>query len=216
MTKIGTRRLVESAILIGISTALVIVSSLFPLSLPFGGSVTFMSMLPVILISYRYGIKWGIFCGFVFSIVHMLTGFKSVSAFFLPGDNQMALWKALLVCLLDYVLAFTAVGLGGLFRNKFKNPALALSVGAIASLSITYLMHFISGVLFYGAWAEWFFTQDSVKNLGAWVLEHMSGFSLAAFYSLIYNGLYMVPEIIITVIGAVIVSKIPSIRKKMS
>lgn len=215
MTKVNTRRLVESAILIAIATALIIISSAFPLSLPFGGSVTFMGMLPIVLISYRYGVKWGLFCGFVFSIIQMLTGFKTVSAFFMPGENQMVLWKALLVCLLDYVLAFTAIGFGGLFRNKFKSPAVALSLGAVVALSLTFLMHFISGVLFYAAWAEWFFTQDSIKAFGDWVLANISGTSLVVFYSLIYNALYMVPEIIITVIGALVVSKIPSISRKM-
>ncbi|MFZ2538388.1 MAG: energy-coupled thiamine transporter ThiT [Oscillospiraceae bacterium] len=215
MTKTNTHRLVESGILIAIAVVLVLISSILPLSLPFGGSITFMSMLPIILISYRYGIKWGLFCGFVFSIIQMLTGFKTVSAFFIPGDSQVILWKAIAICFLDYVLAFTVIGLGGLFRNKFKSPMVALVLGTVFALLLRFAIHFISGSLFFGAWAEWFFTQEAIAQFGTWVLAHISGTSLSMFYSFIYNATYMIPEIIITVVGAIVISKIPSISKKM-
>ncbi len=215
MTKTNTRRLVESGILIAISMVLVLISNIIPLKLPFGGSITFMTMLPIILISYKYGVEWGIFGGFVFSILQMLTGFGTVSAFFMPGDSQMVLWKAILVCLLDYVLAFTVLGFGGLFRNKFKNPTIALSLGTVFALSLRFLMHFISGMLFFGAWAEWFFTQEAIAGFGTWVLHNISGPALSIFYSFVYNATYMIPEIIITVIGAIVISKVSSISKKM-
>lgn len=214
MTKVNTKRLVESAILIAVSTVLILISKFFPISLPMGGSVTLMGMVPIILISYRYGVKWGLFSAFVFSLIQMLTGFNTVSSFFLPGESQMVIWKALLVCLFDYILAFTSVGLGGIFRNKYKNPAVALTFGTIVALIVRFIMHFISGFLFFGAWAEWFFSQEKLGEFGKFVLEHMSGTSLALFYSIVYNALYIVPEIIISIIGLVVISKIPSIVQK--
>lgn len=216
MTKVNTRRLTESAILIAIATVLALLSSLFPLSLPFGGGITIMSMLPIVLISYRYGVKWGLFSAFIYSIIQMLTGFKTVSAFFMPGDEQMVLWKAILVCLFDYVLAYTVLGFGGLFRNKFKNPVTALALGCVVALSLRLFMHFVSGTLFFGTWAEWFFTQDTIAAFGAKVLDTFSGTGLAMFYSFFYNATYMIPEIIITTIGAIVIAKIPALNKKMT
>lgn len=214
MTNGTTRRLTESAILIAIASVLAIISGMLPLSLPFGGGFTLFSMLPIVLIAYRYGTKWGLFSAFVYSLVQIATGFKTVSALFMPGDEQMALWKALLVCLLDYILAFTVLGLGGIFRNKIKNPAAALCLGSIAALFGRFFMHFLSGSLFYGAWAEWFFTQDGIAEFGTTVLTNFSGVGLSMLYSLIYNATYMIPEIILTAIGAFIIMKIPVISKK--
>lgn len=215
-SSVKTKRMVESAVLIAVATALAIISGFLPLSLPFGGGFTLMSMLPIVLIAYRYGTKWGLFCAFVYSIIQMLTGFKTVSAFFMPGDEQMVLWKALLVCLIDYMLAFTVLGFGGIFRNKFKKPAVSLVMGVVVALSLRLLMHFISGSLFFGAWAEWFFTQESILSFGEWVMSSFTGAGLAMLYSFIYNATYMIPEIIITSIGAVVVSRIPMISKPIT
>ncbi|WMJ21890.1 energy-coupled thiamine transporter ThiT [Paludicola sp. MB14-C6] len=214
MTKVNTKRLTESAILIATATVLTIVSSFLP-GLPLGGSVTIMSALPIILIAYRYGVKWGLLSAFIFSIIQMLTGFKTVSAFFLPGDDQMVLWKAVCVCLIDYILAYTVLGFGGLFRDKFEKPATALAVGSIFALVLRFLMHFTSGAIFFGSYAEWFFTQDAIAEIGAKVLNSFSGIGLATFYSFVYNATYMIPEIIITAIGAVVIGKIPALNQKI-
>lgn len=211
MTK--TRRLTESAILIAIATVLAIISGILPFNLPFGGGITLASMLPIVLIAFRHGTKWGIFSAFVYSIIQMLTGFKTVSAFFMPGDDQVVLWQAIVICLIDYILAFTVLGFAGVFRKKFKTPTMGFCVGSIFALSLRFLMHFISGTLFFGSWAEWFFTQESIINLGQPILDNLSGMGLAATYSLLYNATYMIPEIILTAIGAVIICKIPMFSK---
>ena len=138
---------------------------------------------------------------------------KNVSAFFMPGDSQMVLWKALLVCFMDYILAYSVLGFSGLLRNKFKNRALGLSVCSILGLSLRYVIHTISGAVFFGTWAEWFFSQDGFYSIGETILNNFSGFSLALIYSVFYNGLYMIPEIIITAIAAAAVSPIPAIKK---
>ncbi len=88
--KFNTERLVVSAVLIALATVL----SLFqPLRLPAGGGITILSMLPIVLISYRYGMAWGAASAFIFSLLQMLTGFDTVSALFLPGDNQQVWWR---------------------------------------------------------------------------------------------------------------------------
>jgi thiamine transporter len=214
MTSVDTKRLTESAILIAIATVLVIVSEFFP-GLPLGGHITLMSALPIILIAYRYGVKWGLLSGFIFSIIQMLTGFKTVAAFFMPGDDQMLLWQAVCVCLLDYVLAYTALGFGGIFRNRFQSPVTALALGTVVGLFLRYLIHVLSGAIFFGSYAEWFFTQDAIAGFGSKILNAFSGWGLATVYSFIYNATYMIPEIIITTIGAIVVAKIPALNKRI-
>lgn len=54
----STKRLTESALLLAIAVVLELVSKLLGLELPFGGTITLASMFPVVLISYRYGVKW--------------------------------------------------------------------------------------------------------------------------------------------------------------
>ncbi len=211
MSNTKTERLVVSALLIAMATIL----SLFkPFELPFGGGITIVSMLPIVLIAYRYGTKWGLFSALVGSILQMLTSFKTVSAFFMPGDEQMVIWKAILVCLIDYVIAYTALGFGGIFRNKCKTPSAALCIGSIVALSLRYLAHIISGYIFFGVWAEWFFKQKGFYSIGKTILDTFSGNSLSIVYSVFYNGLFMIPEIIITAIVALIIGKIPQIVKK--
>lgn len=208
--QIKTKRLVETSLLLAIATVL----SLFqPFQLPFGGGITIVSMLPIILIAYKYGSKWGLFAAFVGSLLQMLVGLKTVTAFFMPGDSQMVVWKAILVCLIDYVIAYTVLGFGGAFRNKF-NATKALCLGSIFAIALRFLAHILSGYLFFGSWAEWFFSQAELGSFGKWVLDNMSGKGLALFYSVCYNATYIIPEMILTAVVAVIIAKIPVISKK--
>lgn len=211
MKKQSTVRLVESALLIAIAAVLELISKALGLELPFGGTITLASMFPIVLIAYKYGTKWGLLSGFTYSLVQMLLGAKTVSAMFLPGDDQMVLWQAICICLLDYVLAYTLLGLGGIFKGKFKKPAAELALGAFVALLLRYLVHIVSGAIFYGAYAEWFFTQEGFYSIGEKILGTFSGSSLAIAYSIFYNGLYMVPEIILTTVVAAILGSVSQI-----
>lgn len=211
MSQTRTRRLIETGIMLVVA---VVLSLIQPFRLPFGGGITIASMLPLILISYRHGVKWGLFSSFAYGLLQILTDFSIVRAFFLPNEGYPVL-TAFLIIFFDYFLAFTLLGFGGIFRNKIKNAPLALCLGTIVALFLRFAAHFISGYLFFGAWAEWFFTQDSIKEFGEKVLSSMSGNALAAFYSLCYNASFMVPEIIITAILAFAVGAVPTIAQKL-
>ncbi len=201
-----TEKITVSAIFIALGT---ILSLIQPFSLPQGGGITLLSMLPVIIISYRYGMAWGGVSAFCYSVLQMLTGFKTVSGFFV-GEDKMALPLALASILLDYLVAYSVLCLGGIFR-KNNNTSVALCLGSIVAVSARYIVHIISGAIIFGTWAEWFFTDAMGGEFGAEVLANYSGFGLSLFYSIIYNGLYMIPEIIITAIGAYFIGKIPAI-----
>ncbi len=209
--KTNTKRLVESALLIAIAMVLELVSKAIGLELPFGGTITMASMFPIILISYKYGVKWGLLSSFTYALLQIVMGVKVVSAMFLPGEDQMILWQALCVCLLDYIVAYTVLGLGGMFKNKFKSAVPALVLGTIVTLCLRYLVHIVSGAIFYGAWAEWFFSQEGFYKIGSVILSKYSGTKLSIIYSVFYNGLYMIPEIIITTVVAAILGNVKQI-----
>ncbi len=171
------RRLAESALMLALAT---ILSKLAVFSLPFGGSVTLFSQVPIILISYRYGVKWGLKAGFAMSALQLILGLDNFS-------HVSGIVSLLTVALADYLVAFSALGLGGLFKNKIKNNVLAISLGSALATFIRFICHFISGVTVWKEYAE-----------GAPVVE----------YSLKYNGGYMLPELIITLVGVIVIAGI--------
>lgn len=217
-TNTKARRITESAMLLAIAITLELISKIFIPELPFGGQVTLVSMLPVVLIAYRHGTKWGFVAAAAYAVLEMAIGMKTVSAAFLPGyfgDGAM-IFKALLMCLLDYLLAFTALGLGGIFRNCIKKPGLGLLCGSLVALTTRFLCHVGSGYILFSGWAEWFFTQDGFPAFGAALVNSLSPTALGWVYSLVYNGMYMVPEILLTGTVALILGRIPKIVTKIS
>lgn len=216
----NVRRLTVSALMLALAVFLDLMSKLlFPfLSLSFGGSITIASMLPIIIVGYLFGVRWGLLTGLSYSVLQMVLGMSTVSALFLPGsDSYTNIVNALLICLIDYVLAYTSLGLGGIFRNRFKSTIASLVLGSVVSLAVCYAFHVLSGAIFYGAFAEWFFTDTVMAELAISerILSTFSGGMLAFVYSLIYNGCYMIPEIVITSVVAVPIGKaLPSLEKK--
>ena len=219
MLKSSTKRLATSGIMLAMATTVAAITTLIPFfSQAFGGSFTFGSMLPVVVISYMYGVKWGLFASGTYAVIQivmdLMMGKSSVIlALFMPSsEGYMGAVAAILILLIDYVIAYTVLGLGGILRKKIKSKPLALALGSAVALSLRYLAHIVSGYIFYGAWAEWFFEQPENAWIGEKVLAIFSGNSLALVYSIFYNGLYMIPEIIVTAVLAVVISRVPQVR----
>jgi thiamine transporter len=211
-----TRRLTESAMLLAVAIVLELLSKMFIPEMPFGGQITLVSMLPVVLISYRHGVKWGLVSAFAYALLEMAIGTKTVAAAFQPdyfGDGVM-IGNALIMCLLDYLVAYTLLGLGGIFRNRIKNPGIALACGSLVALGGRYLAHIASGYILFSGWAEWFFTQDGFPAWGAELVSSLSPNMLGLVYSVVYNGMYMIPEMIFTAIAAVLIAR-PQIAEKV-
>ncbi|MBQ7646872.1 MAG: energy-coupled thiamine transporter ThiT [Clostridia bacterium] len=167
-----TRALNESAILIALAT---ILSVLKIVDLPYGGSITFASMLPIIIISYRHGVGYGLISGLVYGVLQQLLGLKTLS--------YVSTWQSIVaVIVLDYVLAFTIIGLGGIFRKSVKNQSASLALGSFAVCIIRYVCHVLSGAT---VWAG-----ISIPTKAALI------------YSVGYNATYMIPETIIVVLAA--------------
>lgn len=206
-----TNKLVVSAMMLALAA---ILSMLKLFEMPFGGTITVASMVPVVLIGYLYGTKWGLFSAFIYGILQLILGVATgiVSRMFLPGDEQMALAAAISICLLDYILAYLMLGLGGIFKDKFGKQPLEIALGAVVATVLCWVMHVISGFIFYGAWAEWFFSDSTglsqisaFKGFCEWVMNNIHGGTLALFYSAVYNAAYMLPETIITAVFAPVI-----------
>ena len=213
-----TKRLTESAMLLAMAIVLELVSKMFIPEMPFGGQITLVSMLPVVLISYRHGVKWGLVSGFAYALIEMVIGAKTVAAAFQPGyfGDAAMIGNALIMCLLDYLVDFTVLGIGGCFRNRIKNPGVSLMCGSIVALSARFAAHVLSGFILFSGWAEWFFTQEGFPAWGASLVASLSPTMLGFVYSLVYNAMYMVPEIILTAIVALLLGKVPKIVTKVS
>lgn len=213
-----TKRLTESAMLLAVAIVLELVSKMFIPEMPFGGQVTLVSMLPVVLISYRHGVKWGLVAGVTYALLEMALGAKTVAAAFQPGyfGDGIMLLNAFIMCLLDYLVAFTVLGLGGLFRDRFEKPGTALLAGSVVALGARYFAHIASGYILFAGWAEWFFTQEGFPAWGAALVASLSPEALGLTYSVVYNGFYMIPEIILTMLASVLLARIPGIVKKVS
>lgn len=177
-TSSRTRTLVEGAMLIALAT---ILSYLKFYDLPQGGSIT-LEMLPLILMAFRHGTKWGVFTGLVHGMLQMMIGFHNV----MYCNTLLAQVGCIL---LDYLVAFSVLGLAPAFRKMAKDKQQAgLILGTACAGLLRFLCSFLSGWLLWGSYAP----------------EGKS----AIVYSLLYNGSYMIPDIVIHVIIIVILAKV--------
>ena len=212
-----TKRLTASAMLLALASVLELVSKMIIPEMPFGGQITLVSMLPVVLIAYRHGTKWGLVSAFTYALLEMVLGAKTVAAAFQPGyfGDAAMIGNGIIMCLLDYLVAFTALGLGGIFRNKIENNGISLMCGSLVALGARYAAHVVSGYILFSGWAEWFFTQDGFPAWGAQLVSSLSPELLGVTYSFVYNGMYMIPEMIFTAIAAVFLGRSSQITQKL-
>ncbi|WP_195985878.1 energy-coupled thiamine transporter ThiT [Clostridium sp. D33t1_170424_F3] len=164
--------LVESALMIALSAVL----ELFKLwQMPMGGSVTCASV-PLVLLSFHRGPKWGIGAAFTHSLLQMLLRFDA------PPAKTFGAFAV--VILLDYVIAFTALGAASFFGKPFKNRTVSVAVGTCIVSLIRLLCSFTSGCT---VWKDY-----TPEGWPVW------------FYSLTYNATYMLPQMVITAVLAVV------------
>jgi len=179
-----TLKLCESAIMIALAT---ILSLLKLVDLPYGGSITFASMLPILLIAYRHGTGWGLLTASVHGVMQFILGTSVLS--YVTGWQSIAA-----VILLDYFFAFALIGLAGVFKNM-KSQKTALVLGALLTGALRYVCHVISGAT---VWAGLSIPTEA-----------------ALLYSLSYNATYMVPETVILLLSAIYIGSAVDFRTKM-
>ena len=149
-----TKILAETAVVVALS--LILKDVLPPIvHLPQGGSITIAGLVPLVWFALRRGFRYGLFAGFIYGLVHMMLGGYVIN----PVQG-----------LLDYPLAFAALGLAGLFR---KYPLIGVSVG----IAGRFIFSFLSGIFF--------FTSPTLEG---------------ALASASYNGTYLIGEFTISAI----------------
>lgn len=204
-TEAITTKLTVSAIMVALSTVLSFIKFA---DLPYGGSVTLFSFVPILFVGYAYGAKWGPCTGLVHGILQMIFGISSSVA-----GAGFKWWQVALCALLDYLVAFSLLGTSGMFKKSIKNPQVSLAVGTFVACMLKYLSHAASGFILFKGYAEWFFTDGAEAAYGSTVLEKFSGNSLGLLYTFVYNGLFSIPELIISIVMAVVLISVKPIRK---
>lgn len=186
MQNTKTLKLVEGAIMIALAVVLSFIKFKF---LPFGGSITLVSMMPIMIYSIRHGIAWGMLVSVVYAFIQMFIDLGEVIGW---GLNVTMLIGCLLF---DYIIAFSVLGLAGMFRSKNVAGGLA---GIIVAIVLRYISHVISGfVIFKSAGLIW--EGLEINN--------------SLLYSLAYNATYLLPEMVFSIIVAVILFSIPQTKK---
>lgn len=157
--KFDTRKLTMASLCIALSFVL---SYIKIFKLPQGGSITLGSLVPLFIFAYIYGARDGILVGAVYGILQFIQ------------EPYIVHWAQVLI---DYPLAFGALGLAGISR---KNMPLGMIIGGTGRL----FFHVISGVIFFGSYAP------EGQNV--------------LVYSLVYNLTYLLPDLIVCIIIAFI------------
>lgn len=187
MSNFKTRMLVEGAAMVALATVL---SYIRVFKLPWGGSITLLSMLPIFVYAIRWGVKNGLLVAFVYSLVQFGQGV--IDGLFGWGLTPTMLIACIFI---DYIFAFTVLGFAGIFRKKNVPGYIA---GVVVATALRFVCHFISGVVIWGSYGELW---DGFSTESSFV------------YSFLYNGAYMLPELIITLVGAVALFTIPQTKK---
>jgi thiamine transporter len=167
----GTVRiLAESAVMVALATVL---NSVKVITLPEGGSVTLGAMIPLLYLSLRRGVKVGMAAGAVFGIIDV---------YFEPF-----IYNFPFQFLLDYPLAFGALGLAGFFSGRAGGGSASHGsaragawavLGTAVGIGGRFVCHFLSGVIFFATYAP----------------PEMS----PVLYSALYNASYLLPELAIS------------------
>nr|WP_325297872.1 energy-coupled thiamine transporter ThiT [uncultured Dysosmobacter sp.] len=165
------RMLCEGALMVALAQVLSYVKLA---EAPNGGSIT-PAMFPILFFAVRWGLRSGLMAGFLFGLLQLIF------------DGAYAWgWQSML---LDYLVAFTPLGLAGLFKGK----KWGLLAGTVVGCAGRFVIHYISGVTVYKILAPTEFLN--------WT------FSSPSLYSLVYNGSYMLPNTLIALILAAVLYK---------
>jgi thiamine transporter len=186
MDKKKLKVLTESAVMLALAFAL---SSAKLFEMPLGGSVTVASMLPIMLISFKWGNKAGLITAFLYSVTQALQALASGNVFpYCEGIDT------LIICILfDYIFPFTILGLAGMLYGKFNNTNVDFIVGASVVVFLRFCSHFLTGVYIWGQWAP--------DGMGKYL------------YSFLYNGGFLGVDFAILLVVLVLMLKSEEVKK---
>ena len=170
--------LCEGAILLALAIVLNYLSKMIFANMPQGGSIS-LGMFPLLLYVHRWGLGRGLLIGFSYGLLDML----------IDGGYAWG-WQSML---LDYLVAYTALGLGGFFKGKGWGIFPCITLGCLGRFGV----HYLSGITLYKILAPT--TVEGLESLGAIASPHV--------YSILYNGVYMLPNTSIALVLAALLLK---------
>lgn len=156
--------------------------------MPQGGSIT-LSMLPIVIIAFRWGLKGGLLTGLISGLLQLITG------------GMIYHWAQ---ALLDYTLAYTLIGIAAVTtywltksakENNKRSMIIAIAVGTTIGGMLRFFIHFLGGVIFFGSYAP--------PGQPVWL------------YSFLYNASYMIPSIILcSIVASLMFTTAPRLLKR--
>jgi thiamine transporter len=174
-------RLVETAVMLALAAVL---SEVKLFSMPLGGSVTLCSMLPIALISIKHGLKWGVPVAALYGMIQMALSLAKVVSW------GMVWWQTALCLLLDYVLAYTVLGLSGMAA---KQGFAGQMTGMVTAVMLRLACHCASSLILFSNWADGF-----VEVLSA---------------AIAYNAGFLIPDMILMLAVGAVLLKTPVVSK---
>ena len=145
---------------------------------PLGGSVTLLSTLPIMFISFRFGVVRGVACGFVYSLIQLWQGSGNLA--YVPTT------AGVIGCIaLDYIVPFTLLGMAGLFYSKdgsYKAKTVTAVLGVLFATLLRFACHFVGGAVVWYEITKAGMWNDYVQTVGMWT------------YSFVYNISYLGPD----------------------
>ena len=170
----NTRVLAEVSVMIALA---VVLDALRLYTLPQGGTITVGEMVPILFVALRRGARVGIFAGTVFGIIDV---------YFEPFVYNPVQF------LLDYPIAYGALGLAGLFKQR---GVVQTAIGVAVAIGCRFVSHFVSGIIFFASFAP-------------------AGES-PAVYSAIYNATYLLPGLVISEFVTIVLVRGGALRFRM-
>ena len=134
-------------------------------SMPLGGSVTLASMLPLLWYSNKFGVRSGLIAGAAYGLLQLIQ------------KPEIYHWVQVL---LDYPLAFAALGLAGCVKN--------LQLGSLIGVAGRWVCHILSGAIFFAEWVP-------------------AGWANAWVYSAAYNGAYLLVDLVICIVLSFVLAR---------
>ncbi|MDS9473352.1 energy-coupled thiamine transporter ThiT [Sporosarcina pasteurii] len=155
--------------------------------MPQGGSIT-LSMLPIIVMAFRWGISGGLLTGFLSGLLQLITG------------GTIFHWAQ---ALMDYTLAYTLVGIAAITgiwlansmaKGRKGSMVAAIVIGSVIGGLLRFFIHFVGGIVFFGEYAP--------AGQPVWL------------YSLVYNASYMIPSILLcSIVASLLFTSAPRLLK---
>ncbi|MCH5351220.1 MAG: energy-coupled thiamine transporter ThiT [Clostridiales bacterium] len=187
-TPFDTRTVTFAAICVAMSFAL---SYVRIFKMPMGGSITFASMLPLMLFAFMFGSRKGILVGLIYGILQAV-------------QDPWIIHPAQFV--LDYAVAFASIGLTGCIRDfgAIKNMRGQFALGAVIACAFRFVSHYFAGVFAFGMYGAGYASDYGMPLLAN---EY--------FYSLVYQSMYIIPELIIVIAVGMILMSSKTFRKQL-